>query len=121
MQTCRGCSECLAGPKKRLTGSPALGADIARSKPERLFLLLASLVMDMLDLSRGRSEVPRPKAGIQPFLVVSGRAVCDMPVTKAGGNGDELLAEVPEGAVFKGIWPADKSGMRDYSQNSAHG
>ena len=41
-----GCSECLAGPAKRCTRCPELGAEIALSKPERLPRLLVSLATE---------------------------------------------------------------------------
>ena len=71
-----------------LTDSPVEGAEIARSKPERLLLKLTSLATEVPDLSRDNSDAPGPKVDFQPFLDVSGHAVDDMPMIRAVCTGD---------------------------------
>ncbi len=78
----QGCSECLAGVCKRSDLLPEDGAEMARSNPERLPLLLASLATERLD---GSTEVcePGPRDGFQPCLRDSEAADSDMPQPKA--------------------------------------
>jgi len=86
-----GCSECLAGPAKRCTRSAELGAEIALSKPERLPRLLVSLATEWLDTSTTDARDSGPKVRLQPCLLDSDVADCDMPQQITNQLHDRLL------------------------------